>query len=145
MKFITVLMLVGFMISVLYVTVNIMIIDRNTNIITDKDYTLTEVESIDKNDTLHLSDGTTVKSESIKEYIKVKQGSGTWYDKNSKCMVVEVLWNELISLYGVLILYTIILTVLNKKKVGFFFRGEFRGVFIVVLCFVVVVLWLYGF
>ena len=140
-------MLIGLIVSVMYATMNVVILDYNSSIVDNSDYTLSKVESVDASETLHLSDGVEVGSSDVKGYIKVKQGSGTWYDKNNGYMIVEVLTSEIIYFYTVLILYVIALSIALKGKFGFFENTIFRrcgmGIVVLAVCFSVLVFFLY--
>lgn len=68
---------------------NTAIVNRNSEV-AFTDFSLEEVFRIEKNDDIMLYSGETVDGDSIVEYVKVKEGFGTWYDRENNALVVEV-------------------------------------------------------
>lgn len=104
------------------------IIDANTDYFTNPEIVVFRSEEIEKvtnikgDGTLVLDNGNEVKSSEIKEYVRVKKGSGTYYVPDTKIMVAEVTFSDVSSillrsciLHIVVVLSSLLLIVIYKK------------------------------
>lgn len=82
---------------------------HNTRLVS-QDSTKVRVVSVDKDETLTLEDGTTVKKDKISEYIRVEKNAGTWYIPEYK-MTAEITVNDVVSMLRPFIAVGIILLV----------------------------------
>lgn len=65
------------------------------------DFALERVKSIESDGTVVLQDGSNLDEEDVSGYIKLKRGSGTWYDANGKNMFIEMTYKDYLNLLGV--------------------------------------------
>ena len=80
---------------------------HNTRLVS-QDSTKVRVASVNKDETLTLEDGTTVKKDKISEYIRVEKNAGTWYIPEDK-MAAEITVNDVVSMLRPFIAVGIIL------------------------------------
>lgn len=169
-------MILGFIISY-WVVLGLSVIGWSLDIIhntrlVSQDSTKVRVASVDKDETLTLEDGTTVKKDKISEYIRVEKDAGTWYIPEDK-MSAEITVSDVVSMLrpfiavGIILLVWLVIRSVSGEKFllygiasvlysvwfglvcwtlyGFVFKGGFRIVIIsVVLLAVLSGLYIFG-
>lgn len=118
-------MILGFIISY-WVVLGLSVIGWSLDIIhntrlVNQDSTKVRVASIDKDETLTLEDGTTVKKDKISEYIRVEKNAGTWYIPEDK-MTAEITVNDVVSMLrpfmavGIILLVWLVIRLVTGEK-----------------------------
>lgn len=119
-----VLFLIYWIVLGLTTQVNSLIIEYNSNKIKE-DESKIKISHVNEENNVFLEDGSSYKDESIKEYIKVSKGTGTYFIPNSNntgIMSVEVCSSEAISIVkGFAIMCVVILI---EGIVGIFWAGN---------------------
>ena len=93
---------------------------HNTRLVS-QDSTKIRVASVDKDETLTLEDGTTVKKDKISEYISVEKNAGTWYIPEDK-MTAEITVRDVVSMLrpfiavGTILLVWLVIRLVTGEK-----------------------------
>lgn len=93
---------------------------HNTRLVS-QDSTKVRVVSVDKDETLTLEDGTTVKKDKISEYIRVEKNAGTWYIPEDK-MTAEITVSDVVSMLrpfmavGIILLVWLVIRLVTGEK-----------------------------
>lgn len=115
-KIMVFLSIIGYILSGLYIVLNLYSIDANTSVL-NNDSSSIEVINIDDNETLYLEDGSEVNGSDITSYVKVNRGSGTWYIEDD-LLAVEVVFSDLIGMLLINIFYMAVLLVFIIRSQG---------------------------
>lgn len=118
---------------------------HNTRLVS-QDSTKIRVASVDKDETLTLEDGTTVKKDKISEYIRVEKNAGTWYIPEDK-MTAEITANDVVSMLRpfmavgiILLVWLVIRSVTGEKFLLYGIASVLYSVWFSLVCWI-----LYGF
>lgn len=118
---------------------------HNTRLVS-QDSTKVRVASVDKDETLTLEDGTTVKKDKISEYIRVEKNAGTWYIPEDK-MTAEIVVNDVVSMLRpfiavgvILLVWLVIRSVTGEKFLLYGIASVLYSVWLGLVCWII-----YGF
>lgn len=120
LRFCTFLMVLYYGISLSSMVLNMAVVNLNTDNL-KYDFTVSRVDYLDGAGNVVLYNGTIVGSDEIKRYIKVDRGSGTWYNEEEKCLIVEITNNDVINIIsgfitiGVFMILVLLYMILIRK------------------------------
>lgn len=135
-KLLVLLCIVGFIVSSVFLTMNLYSIHTNTNNL-KLDSSKQEVTLIDAEENLY-GDNFTIEGDDIQRYVKVEKDAGTWYIEENGILVVEATFSDFVktlvfwSIYFIGVVIWSIMSLVKYGKESFKIRFVFSTLLVLI-------------